>query len=72
MPAILGTQEAKIRRSTDGSQHRQTVNKIPIFKITRAQWTGAVAQVVKCLPRKLKALSSNPSTAKKQKNYSNL
>jgi hypothetical protein len=35
--------------------------KDPISKITRAKWTGGVAQVVQHLLCKYKILSSNPS-----------
>jgi hypothetical protein len=40
-------------------------NAIP--KITRAKRPGGMAQVVKHLPSKHEALSSNPNTAKKKK-----
>jgi hypothetical protein len=35
-------------------------------KITRAKWTGGVAQAVLCLLCKCEALSSNPSPTKKE------
>jgi hypothetical protein len=38
----------------------------PIFKITRAKWTGGVEHLL-C---KCEALSSNPNTIKKKKNLS--
>jgi hypothetical protein len=38
---------------------------LPIFKITRAKRTGGLSEAVESLPRKHKALSSNPSIAKK-------
>jgi hypothetical protein len=34
-------------------------------KQTKSKRTGSVAQVVDCLPSKVKVLSSNPSTTKK-------
>jgi hypothetical protein len=37
----------------------------PIFKITRAKWTGGVVQVVECLLCKCEILSSNSSPTKK-------
>jgi hypothetical protein len=40
--------------------------KNKFLKTARAKRAGGVAQVVECLPCKCKALSSNPSTAKKQ------
>jgi hypothetical protein len=42
---------------------RQAEVREPIQKITRAKLAEGVAQVVECLPSKLKALSSIPSTA---------
>jgi hypothetical protein len=39
----------------------------PILKITRAKWTGGVAQAVEHLLCKCKALSSNLSATKKKK-----
>jgi hypothetical protein len=45
-----------------------TIVKKKIIKIKKA---GGVAQAVRCLPTKCKALSSNPSTiAKKKRKYS--
>jgi hypothetical protein len=38
----------------------------PIFKTTRAKSTGGIAQEVERLPRKCEALSSDPSTTKKE------
>jgi hypothetical protein len=48
-------------------QHGQIVCETPISKITRAKWTGSVAQVIECLLCKCEALSSNPSLTKKKK-----
>jgi hypothetical protein len=42
-------------------QLRQTVQGNPFLKITRAKWTGVVAQAVVHLLHKDEALSSNPS-----------
>jgi hypothetical protein len=39
----------------------------PIFKITKAIRAWGLVQVVECLPSKCKAMSSNPSNAKKEK-----
>jgi hypothetical protein len=45
MPAILGTLEAEIRRIKVQRQSRQRVHETPpIPKITRAKWSGGVAQ----------------------------
>jgi hypothetical protein len=62
MPVILATQEAKIRRIAVRSQPGQIVlenisRKKPITKIGLVKWF------------KVKALSSNPSTAKKKKKH---
>jgi starvation-inducible outer membrane lipoprotein len=43
----------------------------PISKITRAKWTGGVAQEVELLFCKCEALSSNPSPIKKEKKQNN-
>jgi hypothetical protein len=61
MPIILATWEAEIRRLLVEGHSRQIVCETPIFKITRAKWTGGLAQVVQHLICKCKALSSNPS-----------
>jgi hypothetical protein len=37
------------------------------FAIKKKKRVGGMAQVVECLPRKLKGLSLKPSTAKKKK-----
>jgi hypothetical protein len=66
-PIILATQEAEIRRITIQSQPGQIVFNTPISKITRANWSGAVAYVVECLLCKcLKFLNSNPTPTKNQ------
>jgi hypothetical protein len=46
MPIILATWEADIGRIEVQDQPRQIVLKTPISKITRAKWTGSVAQAV--------------------------
>jgi hypothetical protein len=45
---ILATWEAKIWRIVIQDQPGQTVHETPIFKITRAKWTGGVAQAIEC------------------------
>jgi hypothetical protein len=49
MPVILATWEAEIRRITVQGQPRQIAGETPISKITRAKWTGGVAQAVEHL-----------------------
>jgi hypothetical protein len=49
MPVMLTTWEGKIRRIMVQGQPKQIVSKNPISKITRAEWTESVAQVVECL-----------------------
>jgi hypothetical protein len=44
MPIFLAIREAEIRRITIRGQSRRTVRKTPLSKITRAKWTGDVAQ----------------------------
>jgi hypothetical protein len=58
MPVILATQEAEIRRITVQSQPRQIVHK------TLSGKNPSQKRAVEWL--KVQALSSNPSTAKKQ------
>jgi hypothetical protein len=41
--------------------------RLPISKVTRAKWTGSVAQPVECLLFKFEALSSNHNLIKKKK-----
>jgi hypothetical protein len=52
-----------------GSQSRLVWAKVrdPISKITRAKRAGSVTQTAEQLPSQFKALSSNPSSAKKKK-----
>jgi hypothetical protein len=40
---------------------------MPVYKVTRAKWTGGVAYVVECLLCMSEALSSNFSPTKKIK-----
>jgi hypothetical protein len=56
---ILATLEAEIRSMAVQGQPRQMVQEIPIFKITRAKWTGGMAKAVECLLCKSEALSSD-------------
>jgi hypothetical protein len=67
MPLILSTWEAKIERIVVQRQPRKIVHKTPSSKITRAKWTGDMAQAVECLLCKNKALCSNLSPTKKVK-----
>jgi hypothetical protein len=53
-----------MRRVVVQGQPEQIVLETRISKITRAKWTGGVAQVVELLLCKHKALSSNPSPTK--------
>jgi hypothetical protein len=64
MPIILATWEAETRRIKVGGQSGQIVLETPISK---AKWTGGVAQMVECLLCELKTLSSNPTATKKEK-----
>jgi hypothetical protein len=41
----------------DGSSKPDWANSLPVSKITRAKWTGGVAQAAECLLCKHKALS---------------
>jgi hypothetical protein len=61
-PSYLG--EAEIGRMEVQGQPRQIVG---ISEITRAKWTGDVAQALESLFCKCEALSSNPSSTKKKK-----
>jgi hypothetical protein len=67
-PVIVATWETEIRRVTVQGQSGQIVQKThPISKITRANWTGGVAQAEEHLLCKCKTLSSNPSPTKIKK-----
>jgi hypothetical protein len=48
-PVILATWGADLGRNVTHGQPGQIVHETPISKITRAKWTGGVAQVVECL-----------------------
>jgi hypothetical protein len=58
-PVILTTWEAEIWRIVILGQPGQMARETSISKITRAKWTGDVAQALECLLCKGKALSSN-------------
>jgi hypothetical protein len=62
----LATWEVEIRRIVVWGQPRGIVLKTPISKVTRAKWTGGVAQVVEWLLCKCKALSLNSGPTQKQ------
>jgi hypothetical protein len=59
---ILATWEANIRRIMAHGHAGQIVGEAPIPKITRAKWTGSVAQAVENLPWKCEVLSSKPQS----------
>jgi hypothetical protein len=67
MPEILATWETEVGRVEVWGQPAQIVHEISSPKITRAEWTRGVAQVVGWLFGKWEALSSNPSPTKKTK-----
>jgi hypothetical protein len=74
MPVILATWKVEITRIVSGGQPWQIVQDTPMSKITRAKWTGGVAQAVEHLLCKQKALSLNPQKKKcdsniKQRNH---
>jgi hypothetical protein len=48
-PIILASWEAEIGKIMVQGQPRQIIQETPISKITRAKWTGDMAQVVECL-----------------------
>jgi hypothetical protein len=56
-----------MQRITVPGQPKQIVQETPISKITRAKWTGGMAQAIEHLLCKCEALSSNPSLTKKKK-----
>jgi hypothetical protein len=65
MPVVLASWEAEIRRITVQDQPRTNNSQDPpISKLTRAKWTGGVAQVVEHLLYTYKVSSSNPSSIK--------
>jgi hypothetical protein len=66
MPVILGTWEAGIGRIVFQGQPGQIVLETPISKITRANGLRYYSNG-ECLLCEFKALSSNPSLTKKQK-----
>jgi hypothetical protein len=66
MPVILATWETKIRRIKDRGHSRQIVYETPISKITKAKWTGDMANAVELLLYKFEALSSNSSPTNKK------
>jgi hypothetical protein len=66
-PVILATWEAEIRRMVVPSQSRQIVYENLSPKYPTYKMAGGIVQVVQHLSSKCKALSSNPSTAKKYK-----
>jgi hypothetical protein len=64
---ILATWKAEIRRIMVWDLPVETVHKTLISKITKAKWTGSVAQLVECLLCKREALSSKPSLTDNKK-----
>jgi hypothetical protein len=66
---ILAILEAEIRRMLVWGQPRQIVQETPISKITRAKWTGGVAQAIELLLCKYEVLSSNPSPKNNRKRW---
>jgi hypothetical protein len=64
MPVILATREGGVR---DLRPAQANSSRDPIFKITRAKWTGGVAHTGEHLLSKCEALSSKPTTTKKRK-----
>jgi hypothetical protein len=70
MHVILATSEAEIWMIELGDQTGQIVHET-LSKITRAKWTGSVAQAVESLLCKCEALSLNPRPTKKKKKKTN-
>jgi hypothetical protein len=66
-PIILATWEAEIWRVAVQRPAQANSSGDSISKMTRAEWTGGVAQVVEYLLCTYKALSSNSSPTKKKK-----
>jgi hypothetical protein len=66
-PVTISTWEAVIWRTMVLGQPGQIVCETPISKITRANWTGGVAQAVEHPLCKYKTLSSNSIPQKKKK-----
>jgi hypothetical protein len=66
-PVILATQEEEVRRIVVQSQPGKIVHETISQKNPTQKRAGGVTQVVEHLPSKHKALSSNPSIAKKKK-----
>jgi hypothetical protein len=60
MSVILATWEAEIRRIVVQGQPEKIVCETPISKITRAKWTGGLAQAVEHLLYKCETLSQTP------------
>jgi hypothetical protein len=65
MPVILATWEAEIWRIVFQGQLEQIVHRDPISSITRAKWTGSVAQALECLLCKCEVLSLKAQSHKK-------
>jgi hypothetical protein len=61
MMIILASWEVEIGKITVWGKPRQIVQWDPISKVTRAKWTGGVAQVLEFLLWRHEALSSNSS-----------
>jgi hypothetical protein len=65
-PVILVTWEPEIRGIKVQGQPGQIVDKTPISKITKAKWTGGVAQAVDCLLCKHEAVFKFQSHTQKK------
>jgi hypothetical protein len=64
MPIIVATHEADIRRTVVLGQPGKIICKTLSQKYPIQKSSGIVTQVIDCLLRKHKSLSSNPSTSK--------